>query len=140
MNLRKYRHIFSSLALAAFGLLALGSLDTQSVTQQVKSQSPSYTLDADQLRGEYDANVVAADNKYKGKVVAVSGKVQIIGKEGDSAYIVMGLGGVFNGVKCMFTQSGESAVASLSEGARVTVKGVVKGKHGHVLLRNCTIE
>jgi hypothetical protein len=104
----------------------------------VSSKTPSYTLTADQLLVEYKANEVAADNKYKGKVVLISGPIRMIGKLMGMAYIVIGGHGFLDGVQCMF---GESAgVASLSKGSQVTVKGEVGGKKGNVLLRNCTLE
>lgn len=141
MTTSKSKHAFSLIALAAFGFLGLGSVDSDSKTKAVGSQSPSYTLAATELSRDYNANEVAADNKYKGKVVVVSGTIQSIGKDiTDSAYIVIGGSGFLDGVQCMFTKSGESAVAQLSKGSRVSVKGEVNGKMGNVLLRNCTLE
>ena len=124
-----------------FAVLALGSLDSDSDTKKTQSQSPSYTLSADQLYRDYSANEVAADSKYKGRVVVVSGTVQSIGKDiTDEAYIVVGGGGFLDGVQCMFTKGEQGAVARLSKGQRVTVKGEVSGKMGNVLLRRCTLQ
>jgi hypothetical protein len=104
----------------------------------VSSRAPSYTLTADQLFSEYKADEAAADNKYKGKVVLISGPIRMIGKLMGTAYIVIGGHGFLDGVQCMF---GESAgVGSLSKDSQVTVKGEVGGKKGNVLLRNCTLE
>ena len=104
----------------------------------VSSKTPSYTLTADQLYSEYKADEVAADNKYKGKVVLISGPIRQNGKFMGTAYIVIGGHGFLDGVQCMF---GESAgVASLSKNSQVTVKGEVGDKKGNVLLRNCTLE
>jgi tRNA_anti-like len=104
----------------------------------VSSKPPSYTLTADQLLLEYKANEVAADDKYKGKVVLISGPIRQNGKFMGMPYIVIGGDGFLDGVQCMF---GESAgVASLSKDSQATVKGEVGGKKGNVLLRNCTLE
>ena len=102
------------------------------------SKTPSYTLTADQLFSEYKANEVAADNKYKGKVVLISGPIRQNGKFMGTAYILIGGHGFLDGVQCMFGESAE--VGSLSKGSQVTVKGEVAGKKGNVLLRNCTLE
>ena len=102
------------------------------------SKIPSYTLTADQLFSEYKANEVAADNKYKGKVVLISGPIRQNGKFMGTAYILIGGHGFLDGVQCMFGESAE--VGSLSKGSQVTVKGEVGGKKGNVLLRNCTLE
>lgn len=138
-NLR--RHILSLLALAVFGLLAAGSLDTDTDTKQTQTQTPSYTLSADQLYNEYKANEVAADARYKGKIVVVSGTIQNIGKDIlDSAYIVVGGEGFLDGVQCSFTKGEESSVARLSKGQRVSVKGEVSGKMGNVQLNKCSLQ
>ena len=138
-NLR--RHILSLITLAVFGLFAAGSLDTETDTKQVQSQSPSYTLSADQLYSEYKANEVAADARYKGKIVLVSGTIQNIGKDVlDSAYIVVGGKGFLDGVQCSFTKGEESSVARLSKGQSVAVKGEVSGKMGNVQLNKCSLQ
>ena len=104
----------------------------------VSSKTASYTLTADELFSEYKANEVAADDKYKGKVVLISGPIRQNGKFMGTAYVVIGGHGFLDGVQCMFGKS--AGVASLSKDSQVTVKGEVGGKKGNVLLRNCTLE
>jgi hypothetical protein len=84
------------------------------------------------------ASEIPADNKYKGKVVLISGPIRNIGKFMGTAYIVIGGHGLLDGVQCMFSES--AGVGSLSKGSQVTVKGEVGGKKGNVLLRDCTLE
>jgi hypothetical protein len=135
------RHIASFAVLVAFVILALGSTDTDTDTQKVQSQAPSYTLSANQLYSEYNSNEVAADSKYKGKVVIVTGTIQDIGKDiMDDAYIVIGGGGFLDGVQCTFTKGEQSSVARLSKGQQVRVKGEVSGKMGNVLVNKCSLQ
>lgn len=70
------------------------------------SATPNYVLTADQLYGDYSANEVAADAKYKGKIVLVRGVIDDIGKDIlDDAYIVIGgRGGFLDGVQCTFAK------------------------------------
>jgi hypothetical protein len=134
-------HILSFVVLAIFGVLAAGSIDTDTDTKKVQSQAPSYTLSADKLVSEYKANEVAADAKYKGHVVVVSGTIESIGKDiMDQAYVVIGGQGFLDGVQCMFTKGEESSVARLSKGQHVTIKGEVSGKMGNVLLNKSTLQ
>jgi hypothetical protein len=138
-NLRK--HIVSLVILLVFGILAVGSLDTDTDTQKVSTQTPSYTLSAHQLYSDYNSNEVAADSKYKGEVVIVTGTIQDIGKDiMDNAYIVIGGGGFLDGVQCTFTSGQQSSVASLSKGQKVKVKGEVSGKMGNVLVNKCSLQ
>jgi len=138
-NIKK--HVQSLVILALFGLLAVGSIDTDTDTKKVQSLAPSYTLSADQLYREYDSNEVAADAKYKGKVVIVSGTIQDIGKDiMDNAYIVIGGQGFLDGVQCTFTAAEQSSVARLSKGQQVRVKGEVAGKMGNVLVNKSSLQ
>jgi len=135
------RHVASFVVLVAFLVLAVGSTDTDTDTQKVQSKAPSYTLSANQLYNEYNSNEVAADSKYKGKVVIVTGTIQDIGKDiMDDAYIVIGGGGFLDGVQCTFTKGEQSSVARLSKGQQVRVKGEVAGKMGNVLVNKCSLQ
>lgn len=138
-NLKK--NIASVVVLVVLGIIAVGSIDTDTDTQKVQSQAPIYTISANQLYREYDSNEVAADEKYKGKVVIVSGAIQNIGKDimGD-AYIVIGGGGILDGVQCMFTKGEQSSVSRLSKGQQVRVKGEVAGKMGNILVKKCNLQ
>jgi len=138
-NFRK--HGISLVAMAFFALLAAGSFDTDTDTKKVQSQTPSYTLSANQLVSEYKANEVAADAKYKGYIVVVSGTIESIGNDiMDNAYVVIGNQGFLAGVQCTFTKGEKSSVALLSKGQRVIIKGEVSGKMGNVLLNKCTLQ
>lgn len=142
MNKNLKNNIVSLSVLAVFLVLAVGSIDTDTDTQKVQSQAPSYTLSANQLYSEYESNEVAADAKYKGKIVIVTGTIQNIGKDiMDNAYIVIGGKGFLDGVQCTFTKGEQSSVARLSKGQHVWVKGKIEGKIiGNVLVKNCRLQ
>jgi len=114
--------------------------NTETAQQQ---QEPSYTLSARQLHDEYKANEVAADMKYKGHIVVISGKIDSIGKDiFDQAYIVVDGESLSGGVHCTFAKDEESSIARLSKGQYVTVKGKVSGGGvaGGPLLDKCTLQ
>jgi tRNA_anti-like len=135
------KHIASLVILLIFGVLAAGSINTDSDTKQVRSKTPDYGLSANELYNEYKANEVAADAKFKGKVVVVSGTIDSIGKDlMDQAYVVIGGKGFLDGVQCTFTKGEESSVARLSKGQHVTIKGEVAGKMGNVLVNKSSLQ
>ena len=142
MNKNTKKHIASLVTLLVFSVLAIGSTESEEDTKEVQSKAPSYTLSANQLYEEYESNEVAADAKYKGKIVIVSGKIQDIGKDiTDEPYIVIGGEGFLDGVRCSFAKSQEPSIASLSKGQNVKVKGEVSRKGiSKVLLRNCSLQ
>lgn len=107
----------------------------------VELETINFKLKADQLYGEYSANEVAADMKYRGQVIEVSGPIQDIGKDIlDNAYIVIGGEGFLDGVQCTFLSNQQLSVAKLSKGQHVTVKGEVAGKMGNVLVNKCILK
>lgn len=125
-----------------FGLLIIGQNSEkdepekkrpQSRSDNQSEQTVSHNVSANQLYREYESNEVAADRKYKGKIVVVSGVIRDIGKDIlDNAYVVIGGEGFLDGVQCTFEKPDETSLASLSKGQRVTIKGFVSGKMGNV--------
>jgi hypothetical protein len=135
------KHILSAGILSALMLLAIGSVDTDEDTKRIQGQAPDYRTTADALFSEFKENEVAADAKYKGKIVVVSGVIQAIGKDVmDQAYIVLGGGGFLDGVQCTFTESQNASVGSLTKGESVSVKGEISGKMGNVLITKCSLQ
>jgi len=85
-------------------------------------------ITAQQLYDEYEANEIAADQKYKGKIIEVSGKVNKISKSafGDEPLITLDAG-VLSSIFCYFHESYESQLAKLVKGQSVIVQGVCVG-------------
>lgn len=135
------RHGISLLTLAILTLLAVGSADSEEQTRQIKSAPPESSVTAPQLYAEYEANEVAADTRYKGKIVVVNGVVEDIGKDLlDDAYVLLASGNMMFGVQCFFDKSEEHSFGNLSRGQQVSVKGRVDGKLGNVFLRDCSFQ
>jgi hypothetical protein len=101
------------------------------------------SVTATTLYHDYEGNEVAADEKYKGKTLAVSGTVDSIGKDiSDTMYVTLSSGKQYSitSVQCIFGDEHKSALARLSKGQKVTVKGRCDGKFGNVLLRDCSLQ
>ncbi len=135
------KHLVTAVLVGFLIILAVGSTDTEEETVAVKEQAASYTVSANAIYSEYESNEVAADSKYKGKVIIVTGVIQDIGKDIlDKAYIVVGGQGFLDGVQCAFAESQNSVIAQLSKGKSVKVKGKVNGKRGNVQLEKCSLQ
>lgn len=92
------------------------------------------------LMKDYEANEVAADQKYKNKLLEVTGTINTIGKDLlDNPYISLVSNNPILGVQCMFDKDKASELASLSKGASVTLQGTDSGKMGNIVLKDCTI-
>ena len=104
--------------------------------------SPPIKISAVQLSKEYDANKVAADQKYEDKTLEVPGIIDDIGKDilGKPYIILKGKGDLLFGIQCMFNPEDENKLANLSKGQAITVKCLMLGELiGNVILKDCVI-
>ncbi len=110
--------------------------------QKNEAQVAEMKVSATEISRAYDNNKVAADAKYKDKILEVSGIVDSIGKDIlDDPYITLkGREYSLFGVQCMFSRASEGELAQVSKGQSITLKGKVSGELiGNVLVRGCTI-
>jgi len=107
-----------------------------------ESQVAEIKVSATELSQAYDNNKVAADAKYKDKILEISGIIDSIGKDIlDDPYVTLkGREYSLFGIQCMFSRASEGELAQLSKGQSITLKGKVSNELiGNVLVRGCTI-
>ena len=135
------RNLLSVLALGAFVALATGSEESETSsddweielddgsTTAPSTGGPSVEVTSKDLSSEYDKNEIAADNKFKGKKVKVTGTVDDIGKDFmDEVYITLEGKDLFQGVQVYFKGSAEEeTAATLEKGQEVTIEGECDG-------------
>ena len=110
--------------------------------EQQTVQEQAIKVSATQLASDYEANEVSADNKYKGKLVEVSGSVKNIGKDiTDQPYVSLNGNSpsYITDVQCMFDKENQDQLVSLKKDMKITLKGNVSGKMMNVLIRNCAL-
>jgi hypothetical protein len=148
----RVRNILAGVAALFVGLMILGAIvgdsnkspsGGSSVNTPAPMASPDLTVDARQLFADYEANEVAADEKYKGKIVDVSGTVNSIGKDlTDTIYVTLSTGEeieVFN-VQLFFSNDYEAQTAKLQKQDFLQARCHCDGKFGNVMLKDCVIE
>ena len=126
-----------------FVIIAFGSLDEfENLEQSPKvtpNSNPSVIITASKLYKEYNANEIAADEKYKGKIIEVTGVIRDIGNDiMDNAYITLVGDEYFGDIQCYFNE--KSVVAKLSKGKRITVIGSCSGLMMNVQINNCIVK
>ncbi len=114
-------------------------VNTQS--NQTKTEEVVAKVTALQLYSEYEANEVAADSKYKNKLIEVSGTISNIGKDVlDNPYVTLqGDSTTFFSVQCMFKKSQQEQLTSLSKDTEISLKGRVSGKMMNIIINDCSI-
>ena len=137
------KNIKSLLSIFLFIIIGFGSLDEfENLDQNPKVTSdsnPSVTISASKLYKEYNENEIAADEKYKGKIIEVTGVIRDIGNDiMDNAYITLVGDEYFGDIQCYFNE--KSVVAKLSKGKRITVIGSCSGLMMNVQINNCIVK
>ena len=128
------KNVYNLFLVAFFTLIALAS-GIES-TPEVSSSSPAeVVIRASDLYAAYQANEIAADELYKGKLIEVSGTIRDIGNDlMDEPYITLAGDDFIGDVQCFM--SSKSEAAKFSKGQNVTVKGYCDGLFMNVLLQN----
>lgn len=136
--------ILSSCGFAlGFFLTLAGTEQSAKIDQNVK---PEYSLSADELMSAYENNKLAAETKYNGKVVQISGVVYSISASGEKTAIAALHGNDeknwLHSVNCNF--SGDEQIeelGKLNKGMFVAIIGVVKGEDimSDIVLENCRL-
>jgi hypothetical protein len=138
---RTIKHLVSAVAVAGFLFIAFGSDDEKITEIEISTQAPAVTVSASQLYADYEANGVAADGKYKGKVLLVTGKVNTIDRDiMDKIYITLKGDEYFGDIQCFFAESQVGTASQLSKGQTITLIGKCDGKVMNVMLKGCAIE
>lgn len=111
-------------------------------------EGKALTVAADKLAKDYAGNLVSADNKYKGKVLEVSGKVAKVDKDRvGRPWIELKTDGNLV-LKCEFTREMIAQLDDVEAMKEITIRGRCKGKtkgklrdrdQDEIVLENCTI-
>lgn len=114
------------------------------VVERVSEPQPFVAIDvrAIDLDAAYDANEVAADMKYKGRVLRVTGKVASIGKNFmDEVVVNLGTRNQFQSVTAGVDASAIDRAATLRKGQLITLVCVGAGRVvSSAVLSGCQIE
>ena len=115
-------------------------LVTTLATAGSMDRSYGSAINATALSEAYQENEVAADGKYQGARVSVSGTVAKIGKDQDGDPYVLLHGANGHSVRCKFSESNSPAVARIRVGSAIGIKGTVVGvKADQVTIKDCSL-
>lgn len=104
------------------------------------------TTEASALITDFENNIEAANSKYLGKIIAVTGAIKAIEAEPTSATIVLGDDQSTASVRCSMDTTYNNVLRSLTIGQKVTVKGNCTGFNqddllgSDVILNRCVMQ
>lgn len=116
---------------------------SKSAVSQTTIEEAAIEVSVEQLLKDYKENEVAADNKYKGKKVTVSGVVDSVAKDVlNDTYIKIDTGSDYEvlGAQCYIADTQLERVANLKSGDKITVEGYVSSYSLNVLLKECEVQ
>jgi hypothetical protein len=109
-------------------------------SKEDREPPPALEVEVKALLAAYKENEVDADDRYKGKVVVVSGKVDDIGKDIlDDAYVTVGTGAAFELPTAQCSLGDPTDAKGLKKGQAITVRGEVRGLMMNVQLGDCVV-
>lgn len=132
--------------LLCVGVAGKGIADAEKKASEEKAEAKKNVkkLELDEMLADYKGNEVAADKKYKGKFVEISGVAREIKKDiTDDTYIEVGVDNeAFSipNVHCELGKKGEDEAAKLKKGQKITVRGIVTGLMMDVQLKDCEVQ
>jgi len=136
------KHILSFLLIGLFIILAFGSFSDDENKEKGYKEDDNGTIriNPDNLYKEYLDNPVAADEKFKGKILKVTGKISSINKEKTGRAFTMFDTKYINGfIFCYYPESQAAVIAKLKPGDYRTVKGKCIGMQVGVVLEDCEV-
>jgi hypothetical protein len=128
--------------LFALALFAAGALYlARRHAGEPKPALATVQVSAAELAHDYDGNEVAADQRWRGRPVRLTGVIQDIGRDVNEApYVTLDTGDLVRTVACFFDSRRAGAVAGLVKGHPVVLRGVVTGRELMVSVKDCDVE
>ena len=104
--------------------------------------APDINVSAEQLRRDYDGNEVSADEKYRNKMLVVTGIVTAVKKDPfGKPYVMLATGSMFESVHARFATDRASDLRSFLRGDKVIMRCVGNNVVlGSPQLKDCVLQ
>lgn len=128
-----------------FTLLFAMSCNSDKKSSAEVSNEPPVSVTAVKLLADYEADQDAADKKYKGRTVIVSGEVlsSKAKEDGSSIVLINSPESSIGSIQCIFAADQSAATAKLERNQQVSVKGLCEGMDDigvSVLVKNSSVQ
>lgn len=128
--------------IGCFSALVLLVMACASSTPLPAAYGPAIKIDAASLFAEYDKDDIAADQKYKGKQLEVTGTITAFGSDlfGNPTVLFSIDDKRMLGVLATFGKDKADAIAALSAGQKITILSVGDGMRIHVQVKYASVK
>jgi ABC-type glycerol-3-phosphate transport system substrate-binding protein len=100
----------------------------------------SVQTDAITMLQEFEKDEMAANQKFNGKAIAVTGTVVTIENTDSVQQVVLGNRANISNIVCQFDAKQKEQLAAVTTGSTITIKGICTGMLIDVIFTNCIIE
>ena len=129
--------------LVAVGILLLCAVNlwAQSIASNKDSDDGILKVTADKILNDYEENKLSTEQKYKGKIVEITGTASRIASDNENkAYVVIRQEMGSTSLKCYFVKSARKELLALTKGDVVVLRGIWKGiSLGDIEFADCEI-
>lgn len=133
------KKIFLALGLMILGAAAFGFYLFNKPHQSISGSEPDFKMESAAIIGEYEKDENSANKKFNGKVVEVTGIVSEKTKDEQGKLNITLQGEDIAGIGCVFEPAAQANAAKISEGQKVTIKGVCTGILMDVVMVDCVV-
>ena len=131
--------------LIVLGILVLGGAyygyrEYNRKNKNLAEENAQVTIKAQDFLNAFKTNEADANTKYLDKIVAVSGVVSGVNKEGNVTKVTLDAGDPMSAIICEMDSSFAVKAMALSKGSSVVIKGVCAGSLGDVVCNRCVIQ
>ena len=136
--MKKYIIYFGLIILVGIGLMYYYT--QRDSRNDIRYRKPVEDISALSLFQAFDQDEQAADHRFLGKTVKVSGQIQSIETSPEKTTISLDTGDPMSAVICEMNNNLQSDFSQLKEGQVLALKGECSGKLMDIILVNCVLE
>ncbi|MFZ7115195.1 MAG: OB-fold protein [Bacteroidota bacterium] len=133
------KKIFLALGIIALAGAAYGFYLFKKPHQSIMNEKPDYSMISSEIISEFETNEDAANKKFNGKVIEVTGVISEKTKDEQGKLNITLQGADIAGIGCVFEKAAQPKAAALAEGQEVKIKGVCTGILMDVVLVDCVV-
>jgi len=120
------------------------AIENQAKLEKEMREGKAVVVLANKLDEEYDANLIGADTKYKGKVLELTGKVKRVDRDRFGKPWIEFETESDAVMKCEFPKESDAPLGKVEVNKNLTIRGLCKGKikgreGDEIVLENCLI-
>jgi predicted small secreted protein len=135
-NAKMKMKIFPAVVLLALLMLPAACATETGIAKDILEKEPDFRVTATEIVADYTISESAGDDKYKGKVIVVTGVISEIYR----GFLYTPYVELEAGVRCSFSDNEDAVMLALSAGQTVSMKGQGDRLLFGVELRGCTVE